>query len=271
MMAKRNNHRYLPPRRYSNTESNTVDALRHQRACVLAFHRVTDRVERPHDIRWSTFWDIVKMVLRSGRKVETRLEPGAIQPATAILTFDDGTSDHLDVAQDLAARKIPGLFFLSTSTLGEPGYVEPSEARQMAELGHVIGSHGVRHEPLDSYTRAGIVDELRCSKESLENLLESEVRYFAPPGGVWAPSLGQSLQQCGYTASRSMRWGMHSATASRWAVPVVPVTELTFSLGWIAFALHRDRLPFAMRSVAVAKDLLRPGTRAVVSRLAHRW
>jgi peptidoglycan/xylan/chitin deacetylase (PgdA/CDA1 family) len=248
-----------------------VKAVRHRRACVLAFHRVTDRVERPHDVRWSTFWSILEMILGSGRKVDTRLEPGDTRPATAILTFDDGTSDHLDVAQELAAKKLPGLFFLSTSTIGEPGYVEPSHARLMAELGHVIGSHGVRHHPLDSYTHDVILEELRCSKASLEDLLQSEVRYFAPPGGVWAPSLGQGLKQCGYTASRSMRWGMHSAQEPRWAVPVVPVTELTFSLGWISHALGRDRLPFAMRSIGVAKDLLRPRTRALVSRLAHRW
>jgi peptidoglycan/xylan/chitin deacetylase (PgdA/CDA1 family) len=247
-----------------------LDAASLRRVCVLAFHRVTDRVESPHDVRWSVFRDIVEMVVRSGRKAETRLEPGASRPATAILTFDDGTSDHLEVAQDLAARKLPGVFFLPTAALGSPGHVDPAEARHIAELGHVIGSHAVQHRPLYTFSPAGVLDELRYSKATLEDLLGSEIRYFAPPGGHWAPSLDQTLQQCGYTASRSMRWGMHSATASRWAVPVVPVTELTFSLGWIAFALQRDRLPLAMRAVGFAKDLLRPRTRAAVSRLAHR-
>jgi len=247
-----------------------VNATRHRRACVLAFHRITDRLEQPHDVRWSTFREIVETVLRSGRKVETRLEPEITRPATAILTFDDGTRDHFDVAQELAAKRLPAVFFLPTAALGEQGHVGSSEARQIAELGHVIGSHAVRHKPLDTYTHDAILDELRWSKKALEDLIGSSIRYFAPPGGVWAPSLDQGLEQCGYTASRSMRWGMHSAQAYRWAVPVIPVTELTFSLGWVSFALHSDRLPLAMRTVGVAKDLLRPRTRFLVSRLAHQ-
>jgi peptidoglycan/xylan/chitin deacetylase (PgdA/CDA1 family) len=267
----RNDHGYLPPFFGANTESHAVRAEGQGRACVLALHRVVDRVERPHDVRWSTFWAIVDMVLRSGRKADTQLEPDAVRPATVVFTFDDGTSDHLDVAQELATKELPGLFFLSTSTLGEPGYIERSDARQIAEMGHVIGSHGVRHDPLDTYTDAGLLEELRGSKETLEDLLQSEVRYFAPPGGSWAPALARSLEQCGYTASRSMRWGMHSAMAPRWAVPVVPVTELTYSRGWISHALKRDRLPLAMRSVGFAKGLLPLRARAFVSQLAHRW
>jgi peptidoglycan/xylan/chitin deacetylase (PgdA/CDA1 family) len=271
MVNYSNDNGYLPSYYGTNTESHPVKAEDQGRACVLALHRVTDRIERPHDVRWSTFRAIVEMVLRFGRKAETRLEPDAVRPASVIFTFDDGTSDHLDVAQELAAKELPGLFFLSTSTLDEPGYTGSSDARHIAEMGHVIGSHGVRHDPLHTYTHADLLKELRSSKESLEDLVQSEVRYFAPPGGSWAPSLGRSLRQCGYTASRSMRWGMHSARAPRWAVPVVPVTELTYSLGWISHALQRDRLPFAMRSVGFAKGLLRPRTRALVSRLAHRW
>jgi hypothetical protein len=241
-----------------------------RRACVLVFHRVTDRVERPHDIRWSTFRRILDVVAGSGGSVATQLEPETLRQASAVLTFDDGTGEHLELGRELAGRGMPGLFFISTGKVGEPGYVGPADVREMASLGHVVGSHGVRHEPLNLLPRPGVLQEVRASKQMLEELIGSEVRYFAPPGGVEAPSLTDSLLQCGYAASRSMRWGVHSPAASRWAVPVVPVTEFTFASGWIGVALREGRLPLTMRSLGAAKSLVSPRIRATLSRLAHR-
>jgi peptidoglycan/xylan/chitin deacetylase (PgdA/CDA1 family) len=182
--------------------------------CVLTFHRVVDARERDHDVTWASFARVVDAVHAATR--ELGLDEGG---RLAVLTFDDGTSDHAAAGELLAKRGLPGIFFVSAGKVGRPGYLDDAGVRRLAALGHEIGSHGVGHVRLERLSSAELRRELEASREGLASLTAEEVRYFAPPGGSSHPELAAALERCGYRASRSMRWGIHSSSADRWHVP----------------------------------------------------
>jgi Polysaccharide deacetylase len=239
-------------------------------ACVLSLHRVVDRVERPHDIGWSVLDGLLEVLARTGRSTGTTLEPELLEPASVILTFDDATADHLRVGEHLAGMGIRAVFFVPTGKLGRATYIDAAGVRHLRAIGHVVGSHAVTHTPLNRLSSGELVEELSASKRTLEELTGSAVDYFAPPGGIHASGMEHSLLACGYRAARSMSWGIHNPAASRWAVPVVPVTERTIGAGWVAMALKKNRTPRAMRAVATVKAVLPTSARSRLTRLVHR-
>ena len=239
---------------------------------VLAFHRVVARRERDHDLSWTAFVNFLDRIAE-GHEFVAALDP---MPAgrKIVLSFDDATSDHAHVGDELARRDLAGLFFVPSGRLGSPGHLTVAELLQLQSHGHTIGSHGVTHRLLDALPPGELTHELEASKADLERILGIGVSYFAPPGGVAARGLDALLEQRGYRASRSMRWGIYTSERDRWEIPVLPVTELTVQRGWLDDALAMWRVPTIMRAVSAGRRLapatLRPRLRSVVHRLSPR-
>lgn len=240
-------------------------------ACVLALHRVVDNVANDHDTSTRSFQAILERLRASGRPVTASLEAeGHREGSSVVLTFDDGTHDHANAAEQLHERGLPAIFFVPSARVGALGYLTASELRHICSLGHIIGSHSHRHIPLDVLPRDELMSELAVSKLELEQCLSREVAYFAPPGGIGAVHLAAMLEENGYAASRSMRWGFSGASYSRWDVPVIPVTELTIGRGWVEEALFRGRLPAAMQGVRWVRGLIPPSARPHARRVLNR-
>jgi peptidoglycan/xylan/chitin deacetylase (PgdA/CDA1 family) len=239
---------------------------------VLAFHRVVASRERDHDLTRAAFVDFVDRVY-AAHEITVALHP--MPPGRrVVLSFDDATSDHTFVAEELARRGLPGLFFVPSGRLGAAGHLDRAELVRLRALGHTIGSHGVTHRLLDRLSQSDRAEELQRSKADLEGILGESVVYFAPPGGVVAGGLDGLLAESGYRASRSMRWGIYTSERERWQIPVLPVTELTVQRGWLDTALATWRVPTLMRAVAAGRRLtpatLRPRLRSAAHRLGGR-
>lgn len=239
--------------------------------CVLAFHRITDRCEKDHDIAWTSFRTLLDRVAASGAVIETRLAvQNGLRQRAVVLTFDDGTANHLRVGEELAARGMRGVFFVPAGTIGQPGHLSMPQLRDLLALGHQVGSHGFSHLPLDGrMSPQAITHELQDSKQLLEDGLGADVVYFAPPGGIVRGSRSDELRAHGYRASRSMAWGIYRAFRDRWRIPSIPVTEFTLARGWIEHALRACELPFAMRSGWAIKRLMPLALRSSVRRRLH--
>ena len=100
-----------------------------------------------------------------------------------VLTFDDGTVDHLDVGRALAERLVRAIFFVPAATVGEEEFLSREHLCELRDHGHVIGSHGFVHTPLDRLSSTEVALAVRRSKDFLESALSAPVQYFAPPGG----------------------------------------------------------------------------------------
>jgi peptidoglycan/xylan/chitin deacetylase (PgdA/CDA1 family) len=234
---------------------------------VLTLHRVVDERERDHDVRRSTFRTLLDLLAADADGFSIDLERPT--PGTVALTFDDGTEDHLQTARELAERGAAAIFFVPSGRLGAAGSLNAGQVRELAALGHVVGSHAHDHAPLSGLS----VEELRRqvveSKAWLEHVLGTPVSTFAPPGGIGHPALAEELQRAGYLACRSMRWGVYRTADERWDVPCVPVTEYTIQSGWIQRAVSDGTLPPGMRLASLVRRAVPRGTATMLRRRLH--
>jgi peptidoglycan/xylan/chitin deacetylase (PgdA/CDA1 family) len=237
---------------------------------VLAFHRVIDEPKSYWDISWRSFVALLDDLQATGLPVDAEL--GDADPARALgaLTFDDGTTDHLAVGQELASRGLQGLFFVTSSRVGADGYLDVKQLTRLRDLGHIVGSHAEHHERLEPMSTAQVAREVESSKRALEEMLGIQVRYFAAPGGSSHSGLREQLELNGYLAARSMRWGVHRSRADRWEIPCLPVTAPTVRYGWIATAVATGRLPAGMRALGASKALLPARLKQVLRRATGR-
>jgi peptidoglycan/xylan/chitin deacetylase (PgdA/CDA1 family) len=105
------------------------------------------------------------------------------------LSFDDGYLDHYKMARLLNTRGIKATFFLITGLTrwnNKPLLtLRPKLIRRMRRMNHEVASHTQSHPNLRRITDEQVRDELRGSKEYLENLLEEPVEGFAYPYGKY--------------------------------------------------------------------------------------
>jgi len=169
---------------------------------IVLFHRVTDEI--PEDgLTVSTAWfrAFCEMMQTRFRVVPLSelvaiLENGTKPPPrTVALTFDDCYRDNLFAARTLAEFHLPATFFIPTRFVGTDhvfswdqglrplANLNWDEVREMASLGHDIGSHTVSHPNMADLTNEEALRELVESRETLQDQLRRPIRYFAYPFG----------------------------------------------------------------------------------------
>lgn len=134
--------------------------------------------------------------------LEHLTESAAVQPTNdrTLLTFDDGGASCFDpIAEILERHGLRGRFFVVTSRLGQPGFLSAQQCRQLAERGHIIGSHSDSHPPVFSSLAVHIqVKEWRDSRTALEQIVGSSITSASVPGGNFARTVARSAAEAGY-------------------------------------------------------------------------
>ena len=91
-----------------------------------------------------------------------------------------GTNRLLELLDEF---KIPACFAV-VAMAAKPGarpYHDPEQIRSIHEHGHEIASHSLRHDWLPAIGRKALVEDLRVSKEILEQCIGTQVSAFVPP------------------------------------------------------------------------------------------
>jgi peptidoglycan/xylan/chitin deacetylase (PgdA/CDA1 family) len=163
---------------------------------VLMYHRVlTDdedarQVEPGMFVRATTFrrqmeWIVRRWPVRPlGELVGNRV--GAVGAA---VTFDDGWRDNLTVAWPIleALGVRPTIFLVrdwtSAGRTQEGEFLRPAEVAAMAKAGVEFGAHSVSHPHLDRLPPALVEEEMKRSREAVEDWTGRECRVFAYPFG----------------------------------------------------------------------------------------
>jgi peptidoglycan/xylan/chitin deacetylase (PgdA/CDA1 family) len=133
------------------------------------------------------------------------------KPGELALTFDDGpnpvwTPRLLDL---LAEHNVHASFF----SVGQYAAREPELLRRVADAGHLIGCHSWSHPDLAISSAARIREELRRSKETIEQTLGQPLRYFRPPFGSRRPAVFRIAREMGLT---TVLW---NAMTTDWSDP----------------------------------------------------
>lgn len=134
--------------------------------------------------------------------LEHLAKPAAIRPGSdaTLLTFDDGGASGFDpIAEALERRGLRGRFFVVTSCLGRPGFLSAEQCRELAERGHIVGSHSETHPAVFSgLSPHHQVREWRNSRTALEQIMGARITSASVPAGNFSRTVGRSAAEAGY-------------------------------------------------------------------------
>lgn len=109
----------------------------------------------------------------------------ALQGENVVFTFDDGGVSFLTKAAPILEKYgFKGVFFISTKYIGTPGFLMAEQVKELAERGHIIGSHSHTHpEMFIKLSSEEIKQEWRLSLQVLKDILgEGEYTASIPNG-----------------------------------------------------------------------------------------
>jgi peptidoglycan/xylan/chitin deacetylase (PgdA/CDA1 family) len=202
------------------------------------------------------------------------------------ITFDDGYADnHVHAMPRLSARGMTATFFVTAGFLERDDEVmahlsdvwltprerlHPLSWSQLRELRHAgmsIGSHTWSHRNLARLSSADAQEDLRRSRELLEERLGEPVRAVAYPWGKLGRHVTDetvaAARRAGYelgaiSLPRSVRDGDEALRIPRFGVGAEPVARLAAkvagAIDWHA-SIH-ERLPARVASVLFAEDVI---------------
>lgn len=178
--------------------------------CVILYYHHIDAKDRANFARQMD--DVIRFTRPLSITEYDKLSPGRHH---AIITFDDGFRSVFDNATPiLQDRKIPYTVFIPTGFLGDnPNWINSSEYRnktggvispeELRELNQddkllQIGSHSVSHPQMPDISPEKAHEELKKSKETLENILKEDVTFFSFPHGEHNEELLKLARSVGY-------------------------------------------------------------------------
>jgi peptidoglycan/xylan/chitin deacetylase (PgdA/CDA1 family) len=205
---------------------------------VVHYHFVFDD-EREGFVRQLTFLASEYEPVGLSEAVE-RLHAGRVRGRELVVTFDDGFRTQLvNAAPLLAEHGFQACFFLVTELLSAspeeaerfcrerlhlPRPVEPlswSDAAQLTELGHEIGSHGRSHANLLELEGDRLDEEVRGSREELERRLGRAVVHFSAPYGDrarFSPAVSAAARAAGYASCATAQRGRNTSADDLYAL-----------------------------------------------------
>jgi peptidoglycan/xylan/chitin deacetylase (PgdA/CDA1 family) len=174
------------------------------------------------------------------REVLDHQDSGAPLPdKPVVLTFDDGTEDHLTtVLPALRARGMKATFFLVAAWLGpdeahrhveiEEGVARPClivpEARALAAAGMELGAHGLAHLRLADLSEAGAREQIAGARGLLAQLLGMPIDLFAYPFNSLRRPHRALVREAGYRAAVA---GVDHGGKDRFSLYRAPVVRST--------------------------------------------
>ena len=127
----------------------------------------------------------------------TELKEGIAKPRI-LLTFDDGGRSALVAAAELERRGWRAHFFIVTSLVGHPGFLDAAGIRQLHRAGHVIGSHSHTHPNIfREQPVSRMLEEWRTSCDRLAQLLGGPCQAASVPGGDISARVLESADAAG--------------------------------------------------------------------------
>ena len=159
-----------------------------------------------------------------------------------VLSFDDGTLDHYEVALPILSRhKCSAIFFVPTAKVGRAGYVTESQMRELSQAGQKIGFHGHEHQRMDVLCEEDIRVQFEISSQLIQNATGTEPLFFAPPGGYFNQRLRSIALESGVRAIRTMHWG-YNRHMDLSALQCIPLNRYVSHRQFRQIAAFRNRV-----------------------------
>ena len=116
-----------------------------------------------------------------------------------LITFDDGgVSAYTQVASILEEFGLVGHFFVTTSYIGKPGFLDKAQLRELDERGHVVGSHTDSHpDIITNLSYDDLLQEWKVSTAKLREILGKPIEVASIPGGEYSKQVVRAAGENG--------------------------------------------------------------------------
>src|SRR5438034_6417049 len=169
-----------------HTDSEQKAALLEQRFACLTYHHFGDQADQYtvtlQQLRMQlAFLQDTGYLVEGFEQLESRLISGhSIPPRYAVVTIDDGRESTMAAAELLSKHGFNATFFLTRDRcLVKPGFIRAPQIQELRGAGFSVGTHGTTHKIMTRMSTDACVNELRESKEWLEDVLSERVRYMS--------------------------------------------------------------------------------------------
>jgi peptidoglycan/xylan/chitin deacetylase (PgdA/CDA1 family) len=138
----------------------------------------------------------------------------------AVLTFDDGYTDNLEVALPILQRLgFHATCYVTSGLMGRYNVwdadqlnvrkpiMNPEQVLAWEAAGMEVGAHTRRHPRLTRCSDGELEDEIHGSKHDLETLLGTEVTQFCYPFGDHTEREAEAVERAGFAAATTTRRG----------------------------------------------------------------
>lgn len=195
-----------------------LDNLRKARPLVLFYHGVSESWDDELAVTPKAFEAQVRSALKRGYVAAPARELLHGSGKLLHVTFDDGLRNIRGAIAVLASLRVPATVFVCPdfaddgrpfnvgrlARLGaehERATMDWDELRELVTLGVEVGSHTNSHPRLTELSDSELRDELRGSKERLEDELVRTCSFLAYPFGVQDARVRAAARAAGYTAA----------------------------------------------------------------------
>jgi peptidoglycan/xylan/chitin deacetylase (PgdA/CDA1 family) len=238
----------VPAKAPAGQPADAATILARKQVPILCYHRIRDwkpsdgKAGKDYIVQIRDFKEQMKMLADSGYQtilpdqLQAYLTTGApLPPKPLMLTFDDNVLDQYTVAlPELQKYGFKGVFFIMTVTIGKPGYMSKAQIKELAEAGHVIGSHTYDHQNVKKYEGQDWVTQIEKPSKQLEEIIGQPITYFAYPFGLWNKEAIPELQKRGFTHAYIL------ATARDEQDPLFTIRRIIASGHWSSRTLYRS-------------------------------
>ncbi len=224
------------------------------KAIVLTYHRVTSISSDPLflAVTSSNFNDQIRVLknhfdIISTTELISRLHASTLKGNELVITFDDGYLDNLTEALPVAiSHNVPLTIFISTGVFTSPDfsypwdslysntrnvYVTEGDIRTLSKNHLVtIGAHTNSHPRLRDLSAERQKEEMIISKQKLESITNSSVKYLAYPYGGKLDFTKETARQAklaGLDAAFAMGDRIVTPASDLYAIPRINVRNWT--------------------------------------------
>ena len=204
---------------------------------VLMYHSVVKNTESTfqksdiYSISESYFTSHIEYLARQFNSVDRRVVSLEDSSSSGVsVTFDDGYKDTLTIAAPLLCKNnLPFHVFVTPANVisGENRYLSEAELVSLSKLpGVTIGAHGFSHQHLNTLQATEITDELKSSKDWLENLTQKNITTMSYPHGAFNSQVQEIAASVGYLYAATSRWGCYQVGLKPLESPRIDVWNL---------------------------------------------
>ncbi|WP_261300809.1 polysaccharide deacetylase family protein [Paenibacillus andongensis] len=146
-------------------------------------------------------------------RILEKKQPSPERPV--LLTFDDGYANNAEVALPILQRHgFPATLFLSPGFIGQPGYLNWPQVKELSAAGWDIVPHGMTHPHLPQLSIEQQREEITESRRRIEQALGKSADVFAYPFGEYNEDTLKILKKAGFRYAFTTKDGNASSNQS---------------------------------------------------------